>query len=287
MGGTVVKESGPRDWLSGGRFWDEIPTGPGAAPSLRPPVRPPSSAHASPRRTGSLIWGIVGVLVGAVCLYAMWAASSVPGLVHPGLGIVGGAVVVLLGIVAWTRRPQKGRGWSVLLPMLVLGAGAVSFFAGIAIANVQGIPPLQLSRAPLAAATPAAAASQPGEATAPSTAGNASVQAPAPAPGPVLQRPPATPMTLAQTLGTLQFVLKQSRGPDGLQPPALGVSSDGRVFDPFSATPERILVVLPAGSTLHYTVSVDRLNYAVTLASDTDPGVVARYDTVNGTVETG
>ena len=94
-------------------------------------------------------------------------------------------------------------------------------------------------------------------------------------------------MTLTQTLGTLQFVLKHTRGADGLQSPALGVSSDGRVFDPFSATPERVLVILPVGTSLHYTASVDRLNYAVTLASDTDPSLVARYDTVDATVEIG
>lgn len=94
-------------------------------------------------------------------------------------------------------------------------------------------------------------------------------------------------MTLTQTLGTLQFVLKQTRGPDGLQSPTLGVTSDGRVFDPFSAAPNQVLVVLPADTTLHYTASVDRLNYAVTLSSNADPGLVARYDTLSGTVQVG
>ncbi|WP_345761694.1 hypothetical protein [Diaminobutyricibacter sp. McL0608] len=92
---------------------------------------------------------------------------------------------------------------------------------------------------------------------------------------------------MAQTLGTLQFVLKMTRGPDGLQSPALAVTSAGGVFDPFSATPERILTILPANTTLSYTVSVDRRNYAVTLTDDANSSLVARYDTVNGRIEFG
>jgi len=48
-----------------------------------------------------------------------------------------------------------------------------------------------------------------------------------------------------------------------------------------------ILIVLPANTTLRYTVSVDRQNYAVTLTDDTNPNVVARYDTVNGRIQFG
>jgi hypothetical protein len=92
---------------------------------------------------------------------------------------------------------------------------------------------------------------------------------------------------MAQALGTLQFVLKQTRGPDGLQSPALGVTSSGGVVDPFSATPQRILIVLPTNTTLSYAVSVDRQNYAVTLTDDTNPNLVARYDTVNGRIQFG
>jgi hypothetical protein len=94
-------------------------------------------------------------------------------------------------------------------------------------------------------------------------------------------------MTMAQTLGTLQFVLQQTRGPDGLQSPALAVTSAGGVVDPFSVSPERILTILPANTTLSYTVSVDRRNYAVTLTDNSAPSLVARYDTVNGVVEFG
>lgn len=235
------------------------------------------------------MWGVVAILIGAVCLYAMWAASYTPGLIPPALGIVGGLLVVVLGVLAWRRRPHRGRAWSILLPMLALSAGAVSIFAGAMIANVQGIPALQFTLVPppppgaVASATSAAP-----ETTSASTADSIAIaESPAPAPVQVAEppRPPATQMTLTQTLGTLQFVLKQTRGPDGLQSPALGVTSDGRVFDPFSAAPEQILVVLPAESTLHYTASVDRLNYAVTLTSNADPSLIARYDTVSGTID--
>jgi hypothetical protein len=94
-------------------------------------------------------------------------------------------------------------------------------------------------------------------------------------------------MSMGETLGTLAFVLRHTRGPDGLQSPALAVTNAGGVVDPFSATPEQILTILPAGTTLSYTPSVDRRNYAVTLTNDADPGLVARYDTVNGVVEFG
>lgn len=234
------------------------------------------------------MWGVVAILIGAVCLYAMWAASYTPGLIPPALGVVGGVLVVVLGILAWRRRPHRGRAWSILLPMLALSAGAVSIFAGTTIASVQGIPALQFNLVPppppgaVASATTAAP-----ETTSAITADGIATEAPAPAPAQIAEppRPPATQMTLTQTLGTLQFLLKQTRGPDGLQSPALGVTSDGRVFDPFSAVPEQILVVLPAESTLHYTATVDRLNYAVTLTSNADPSLIARYDTVSGTID--
>lgn len=92
---------------------------------------------------------------------------------------------------------------------------------------------------------------------------------------------------MAQALGTLAYTLEQTRPSDGLQSPALAVSSVGVVVDPFSATPNRALVVLPGGTTLSYTVAVDRRNYAMTLVDDADPRLVVRYDTVNRIVEIG
>jgi hypothetical protein len=179
----------------------------------------------------------------------------------------------------------------MLLPMLALSTGAVSIFAGAMIANVQGIPALQFAHTappPPVAVAPARSAAS--ETTSASTADSIAItETPAPAPAQVAEppRPPATQMALTQTLGTLQFVLKQTRGPDGLQSPALGLTSDGRVFDPFSAAPVQVLVVLPAETTLHYKASVDRLNYAVSLGSNADPSLVARYDTVSGTIHVG
>jgi hypothetical protein len=287
----VTKDLGPRDWLSGGRYWDELPPTSSSAPPLRPPIQAASFAQPAPRRRGSWVWGIVAILIGVVCLYAMWAASTAPGIVPPALGIVGGVLVVVLGLVAWRRRPHQGRAWSVLLPMLALSAGVVSVFAGATIANVQGIPAFQFAQPdpqpPVAAAPAASAAPETTRAPTPATAAITETPEPAPAPVAAPPRLPATQMTLTQTLGTLQFVLKQTRSPDGLQSPTLGVTSDGRVFDPFSAAPNQVLVVLPADTTLHYTATVDRLNYAVTLSSNVDPGLVARYDTLSGTVQAG
>lgn len=92
---------------------------------------------------------------------------------------------------------------------------------------------------------------------------------------------------MAETLGTLAFVLAHDREPDGLQSPTLAVTSDGGIFDPFSATPNRIIAILPANTRLSYTVSPDRRNYAMILVDDSDPSLVARYDTVNRVVEFG
>lgn len=288
----MTKDLDPRDWLSGGRYWDELPSASSSAPPPRPPIQGASFvAQPAPRRRGSWVWGIVAILIGVICLYAMWAASSAPGIIPPALGVVGGVLVVVLGLVAWRRRPHQGRAWSVLLPMLALSAGVISVFAGATIANVQGIPAFQFAPPgpppPVAVAPATSAAPETTRASTPAT--TATEEPPEPAPAPVAAPPrlPATQMTLTQTLGTLQFVLKQTRGPDGLQSPTLAVTSDGRVFDPFSAAPNQVLVVLPADTTLHYTASVDRLNYAVTLSSNADPGLVAGYDTLSGTVHAG
>jgi hypothetical protein len=84
--------------------------------------------------------------------------------------------------------------------------------------------------------------------------------------------------------GTLVFVLKQTRGADGLQSPMLGVTSAGGVFDPFSASPSQILVWLPTGTVLHYTPSVDRKNYAMVLTDPANPSLIVRFNTVDGVV---
>jgi hypothetical protein len=186
------------------------------------------------------------------------------------------------------RRRHPGTAGSVVFPTVAIAAGILSI---LCVAATSGM--LTFSRiSPVAEANPGAHPTTPLPASpAPAQVPAVAPQnaAPAPAPTPVEEpiRPEANQLTMAQALGTLQFVLKQTRGPDGLQSPALGVTSSGGVVDPFSATPQRILIVLPANTTLSYTVSVDRQNYAVTLTDDTVPNVVARYDTVNGRIQFG
>jgi hypothetical protein len=89
---------------------------------------------------------------------------------------------------------------------------------------------------------------------------------------------------MAEAMGTLAFVLEQTRGADGLQSPMLGVTSAGGVLDPFSASPSQILVWLPAGTVLQYTASVDRKNYAMALTDPANPSLIVRFNTVDGVV---
>lgn len=218
----------------------------------------------------------------------MYASSQDPSHVPPVLGLIGGLLAILFGIIAWRRR-HRGRAAHVILPSSAIAAGLLCILGAAALSGIVTTAPA----APAAAVPPARQASVPGGSpstlptASPSASKVAPVPAPTPAPAPSPARPPATQMTMAQTLGTLQFVLKMTRGPDGLQSPALAVTSAGGVFDPFSATPNRILAILPANTTLHYTVSVDRSNYAVTLTDDANPSLVVRFDTVNGQVEIG
>ncbi|ANF31298.1 hypothetical protein A0130_06110 [Leifsonia xyli] len=278
-------DSGPRDWLAGGRYWDESPSPRRGAP---PPSLPPIAYRPiiPPRRRGSWTWSILALLVGAGAVLGLYGASQLPGRISPLFGLFGGIAAVVFGIAAWRTRPHAGAAWSVLIPMAVIGAGlltagttAVSFHTlttSPASATVRLPGSQQVAAPPVVPATPAAAQPQP-----------APLPAPAPAPEAAPARPVADRMSMGQALGTLQFGLKFTRGPDGLQSPALAVTSGGLVVDPFSVTPERVLAILPAGTTLTYTVSPDRRNYAVVLVSDADPSLVARFDTVNGVIEFG
>lgn len=285
----MSNQSGPRDWLSGGRHWDEIPVSGSSTPPPRRPVAAFRVAEPAPSRPGSRLWGLLSFVIGGGALFALYASSQWPGRVSPNLGLIGGVLAIFFGIVAWRRRRHPGKAISIVFPAAAIGAGLLSIFSAAALtgmlttgpaAQAAAVPPAR--QAAVSDLSPTTAASSP-------TTSDGAVPSPAPAPAPVQlpARPSATQMTMAQTLGTLQFLLQRTRGPDGLQSPALAVTSAGGVVDPFSVTPDRILTILPANTTLSYTVSVDRRNYAVTLTDNSTPSLVARYDTVNGVVEFG
>lgn len=271
-------QQGPRDWLSGGRHWDETPTAGRSTP--RPPAAGPRLAYRPASRRGSWFWTVLAVIIGAGAAAALYASSQLPGRVSPIFGLVGGVGAVIFGIAAWRTRPYRGAGWSVLLPAAAIAAGILS--TGVTAATFHSL-----------TMAPSASASTAGQREVAPIAARAETPAPPPAavatpvPADAPARPAATRLSLAQTLGTLQFALKLNRSADGLESPTLAVTSDGRVLDPFSASPDYVLAVLPQDTTLTYVASVDRRNYALVLVSNADPSLVARFDTVNGTVQFG
>lgn len=100
--------------------------------------------------------------------------------------------------------------------------------------------------------------------------------------GPVTAQEPATSASMAQALGTLSFVLKATRGTDGLWPPVLGTTSAGEIFDPFSPNPDQILARMPAGTELSYSVSDDRAEYSMVLRIIGDDSFDLRFDSNSG-----
>ena len=276
-------QQGPRDWLSGGRHWDEIPTGGAPYPPPRGQLtyRLPDPA---PHRKRSWLWSLLSFAIGGLALFALYASSVTNGQVTPALSAIAGVVAVVFGIIGWRRRRSPGNGLTILLPALSIAAGVLSIATAAALTGVITTNPTSPALAGAPAGMQAVAPAPTPSATPTETSAGSAPAAPAVQ---IPAQPPATQMSMAQTLGTLQFALKLTRGPDGLQSPALAVTSAGGVFDPFSATPNRILAVLPQNTTLSYTVSVDRLNYAVTLTDAADPSLVARFDTVNGRIQFG
>jgi hypothetical protein len=224
---------------------------------------------------------LLASLFGIAALVALYITSVSSGHLSPVIGLISGAFAVFFGVIGWRRRRYPRRTRSGLLPVTAMVSGAIGVAGAVVVLSGVVTSPaavpgnIQAAHAGETVITPPS----PTATTAPFDQETTS--------GQTLTRVLATRTSMAVTLDTLAFVLAQERSSDGLESPALAVTGDGGVVDPFSTEPHRILVTLPANTTLSYTVSPDRRNYALTLVDAADPGLVARYDTVNRLVEFG
>jgi hypothetical protein len=282
-----VGNEGPRDWLAGGRHWDETPSGGPALPQYSSSGNYLSAYRPQPRRilSSTLLGWLAAALAAASIYFGIVSPPSPDAHISPLVPIGAGVLGVLAGFKAGARR-RRGSFLSLIMLTVVITSGAFSVLAtGYPLLRQLGAAPSQLTAAsvtgPVASAAPTAVSiPAPSVDSAPAASAAPAVVTP---PAPV----PATRSSMGQVLGTLSFVLRHSRGPDGLQSPMLGVTSAGGVFDPFSAAPTRILVWLPAGTVLQYTTSVDRRNYAMVLSDPADPSLVVRLNTIDGVLTYG
>jgi hypothetical protein len=227
--------------------------------------------------------GWLAAALAAASVYLGIASPLSPNAhISPLVPIGAGILAVLAGFKAGPRR-RRGSFLSLITLTVVITSGAFSAFAtGYPLLRQFAGAPSQLTAA--AVTGPIASAAPPAVPIPAPSAPSAPAAAPAVTPPALVA---ATRMSMSQVLGTLSFVLRQSRGPDGLQSPMLGVTSAGGVFDPFSAAPNRILVWLPVGTVLQYTASVDRRNYAMVLSDPADPSLVVRLNTIDGVLTYG
>jgi hypothetical protein len=125
----------------------------------------------------------------------------------------------------------------------------------------------------------AAAVTQPISVAAPAT-----VQPPAIQPAPVQPAPAVTVtreqdrMNLAQSEGTVVFLLKQARSQDGGFPSLLNASSGGFIVTPAGN------VKLPDGAHMIYVPRDNNQSFALTMVGVT--GAVAVFDTSTGVINT-
>jgi len=213
------------------------------------------------------------------CVYEFYQPSGQPGVTRYAVTTMG-VVAIFFGIRAF--RLRSGRMFSWLLPFLGILLGSIGTIATIASIGVFFANPSAFSGDLLPGAAPM---TQTTSAT-PTPVTSGPVAAPADS-TPADAAPAAIPPTIAnidRALGTLAFTLKQTRSSDQLWPATLGQTSAGGVFNPFSTQPDRILVVLPSGTTLQYQTSSDRTGFAMRLSSVADPSVAAQYSSSSGVV---
>jgi hypothetical protein len=268
----VVDQAGPRDWLAGGRHWDDGPSSqPMGARSMQSSARP-AVAYQAPLVSGNLLsWLALSLAAACVALGIVvrpTSASQLSPLAIAGIAIGLGLLAVLLGLrVGKIRRMGVTR--ARFIPTVAILFGLIgSVGSGYLFLHPT-------SEVPMGVAAPL-----PAPVVSPTGVTGAPVVAPATAPAAVSSepvRPVATRMSMSMTLATIAYVLRETRGDDGLQSPQLAITSTGAVTDPFAANPARILFYIPLATTLHYEATPDRRTYAMTLTSLSNANLVVHY----------
>ena len=246
-------QPGPRDW----------------APPPPPPTHPPRHeyAYAAPvRRSSTRGAGLGSLLFGAVAAAMIFAQ---PGNFTAGNGFLFSTVGLTgigLGFTALGNRPNA-RLSSMLMPTLGIALGAIGTLVMVLhLVNFYQHP----------AAAPVV---QPISVAAPTTVQPPTVQPTAVQPVPAVSvTREQDRMALAQSEGTIVYLLKQGRAHYGDFPGLLNASPGGFVVTPAGN------VKLPDGAHMIYQPRDNNQSYALTIMGVT--GAVAVFDTSTGVIDT-
>lgn len=231
---------GPRDWMP-----PPPPSGPRVVQVKR----------RTPARSSSRALGILSFFLGAAAIVIAIAQpaafSNYSGYWFSTIGVS----AVVFGVVALKRRRRRS-----LLPVLGIVLGAFGTLA-MAFLVIQFY------------ANPASANASPSFAMVP----HARSVTPPPAPVASASSPVVDErMQLAQTAGTISFLLKKSYQSSGSYPNALNVTPDGLVMTPLGS------VLLPQRARVLYQPAIDGGGYSLTITGS--GGAVAEFDTATGVV---
>ena len=246
-------QPGPRDWT----------------PPPPPPTHPPQHGYAyaaSVRRSTTRGAGLGSFLFGAVAAAMIFAQ---PGNITAGNGFLFstvGLTGIALGFTALRNR-QNARISSSIMPTLGILLGATGTLVMVLhLVNFYQHPAATAVTQPISVAAPATVQ--------PRTIQPAPVQ---PAPAVAVTREQDR-MNLAQSEGTIVFLLKQARSQDGNFPTLLNASSGGFIVTPAGN------VKLPDGAHMIYVPRDNNHSFALTMVGVT--GAVAVFDTNTGVINT-